>query len=164
MQAFRLTDLNDFMIRLLTTDLFYEFIVSEASVTSFTTFHIDGSWHPDYFSSSVPEETVPDHLLWSALQPRMKDLIKGKNLPLKMTLILRLAPDYVEKVVRQAGLNIDAGQIAGFFLNIQYQRDRLICTTGTSLKIFLMDKSVEHAWDDLVGRLFRQRGIPYELL
>ena len=52
MQAFHLTDPNDFMRKLLTTDLFGSFRVSEATVTTFTTFHIDGTWQTASFSVS----------------------------------------------------------------------------------------------------------------
>ncbi|MBQ4176203.1 MAG: hypothetical protein II640_01920, partial [Lachnospiraceae bacterium] len=58
MLAVRITDTRDFMKKLLTQDLFDTFLLSEASVTTFTTFSIDGTWHPDYFEKP-PSDAVP---------------------------------------------------------------------------------------------------------
>ena len=160
MQAFHLTDPNDFMRKLLTTDLFGSFRVSEATVTTFTTFHIDGTWQTAYFDEAPEEEALP----WLMLQPKIRDLIKGRTLPLQMAFVLRLAPANVEKLIRQAGISISSDDIAGLFINLQYQRGKLTCVTGSSLKIFLPDKTLDHVWDDMVSRLLRQQNIPYEIL
>ena len=98
------------------------------------------------------------------LQPKIRDLIKGRTLPLQMAFVLRLAPANVEKLIRQAGISISADDIAGLFINLQYQRGKLTCVTGSSLKIFLPDKTLDHVWDDMVSRLLRQQNIPYEIL
>ena len=34
------------------------------------------------------------------------------------------------------------------YLNLNYDGTRLTCTTGISLKLFTMDKTLEKAWDD----------------
>ena len=46
MIALRITNTKDFMAKLLTQETFDTFLFSEGSVTTFTTFSIDGSWHP----------------------------------------------------------------------------------------------------------------------
>ncbi len=36
--------------------------------------------------------------------------------------------------------------------------------TGTSIKTFTLDKTLEHVWDELIQKFFRQQKIPYEQL
>ena len=47
-------------------------------------------------------------------------------------------------------------------MNLKYDGHTLLCTTGTSLAVFTMDKKLDHAWDDMVQRYFRRQGIPFE--
>ena len=53
-------------------------------------------------------------------------------------------------------------EIFGLFLNFQYDGSHLTCTTGTSLKTFTLDKSLDHAWDELVLKYFKQQQILWE--
>ena len=55
MIALQITDLKDFMNRLLKSDLFDPFWVVEVSITTYNTFLIDGSLHRDFLDSSALE-------------------------------------------------------------------------------------------------------------
>ena len=50
--------------------------------------------------------------------------------------------------MRNTDLGISSEQIDGFYLNLQFKNNALLCTTGTSLKTFLMTKQPEQFWDD----------------
>ena len=126
MLAVRITDTRDFMKKLLTQDLFDTFLLSEASVTTFTTFSIDGTWHPDYF-----EEPLSD-------APPSSDSDAPKALTWKLVRPLR-----------------------GY---LNFQKNIVTCTTGTSLRIFTLDKTLDSVWDEMALRFFRSRQIPYENL
>ena len=67
----------------------------------------------------------------------------------------------MEKLLAQAGIPLQAGDVAGLFLNILYAEGKISCTTGTSLKIFTLDKSLDRAWDEMVRRYLRQCQIPF---
>ena len=47
------------------------------------------------------------------------------------------------------------------YLNIRYENHAVSCVTGTSLKVFTLDKQIEHEWDDTVRRYFKKLQIPY---
>jgi hypothetical protein len=47
--------------------------------------------------------------------------------------------------------------VRGLFLNIQYKQGKLTCTTGISLKTFTMEKGLEHVWEDMVQKYFKQK-------
>jgi hypothetical protein len=49
-------------------------------------------------------------------------------------------------------------------VNLSYQNGEASCTTGTSMKIFTLDKSLDRIWDDMVIRFFRSRQIIIEQL
>lgn len=55
-------------------------------------------------------------------------------------------------------LNSSPEDINGLFLNIKFESNKLSCTTGTSLKTFSLDKSVEEAWDRYAAEFLRQNG------
>ena len=42
--------------------------------------------------------------------------------------------------------------INGLFVNLRYKDGKLTAVTGTSLNIFSMDKSLEHAWDQKIQK------------
>ena len=163
MQSFQIQDLKDFMKKLLILDTFDTFLVSEATVTTFATFHVEGSFHTDYFSDAELE-TLPaeqsGYVLWKRVRPFFWELIKGKNTPLSFQIVFRLAPHNVEALIRQSGLSIQPSDVDGLFLNVRYDGSTLTCISGTSLRIFTLDKSLEHAWDEMLGRFFKKKEIP----
>lgn len=164
MQFLQITDVKDFMTKLLAADPFDAFLVSEASITTFTTVHIDGSFHPDYFGTGESEQ---EHLSagqfpsWKMIRPFFFDLVKGKHTPLNFKIVFRLADYNVEKLLNQSGIDLHAQDVAGLFMNIHYNGKEVSCTTGTALRIFTLDKSLDHAWDALVQKFLKQKQIPF---
>lgn len=163
MHSFQFPDVKDFMSRLLTTECFDAFLLSEASITTFTTFHIDGSFHKDYFGLSQEQTACPavSTLTWRLVRPFFYDLVKGRHTPLNFKLIFRLADYNTEKLLEQSGIPFTSNDVAGLFLNIHYNGKEVFCTTGTSLRLFTLDKSLDFAWDSMVEKFLRQRQIPF---
>lgn len=162
MQSLQFPDTKDFMAKLLAADPFDAFLLSEASITTFTTFHIDGSFHPDYFGDAE-RETLPDAPLpsWKLVRPFFFDLVKGKHTPLAFKIVFRLADYNVEKLLVQSGIRLQPQDISGLFLNIYYNGKNASCTTGTSLNLFTLDKTLDQAWDTMVQKFLRQKQIPF---
>ena len=173
MLAVKITDTRGFMKHLLAGDLFDPFLFSEGTVTTFTTFSIDGTWHPDYYTAqddgtdaavTASDPTIPAALTWKLVRPILFDIIKGRHTPISFRIVLRLADYNVEKLLASGAPSIEASQVAGLFLNLNYQGSTVTCTTGTSLRVFTMDKTLDRVWDEMVLRFFRSRQIPYEEL
>ncbi len=157
MLALKISDTRSFMAKLLTGDTFDSFLFSEGSLTTFTTFSIDGTWHPEYFGEEA-DGGIPT-LTWKLIRPRIFDLIKGTHTPLHLRIVLKLADYNVKSLLQQAGLPLQKEQVDGLFLNLAYSREDVTLTTGTSLKIFTLDKSLDRVWDDMVRRFLQTRGI-----
>jgi hypothetical protein len=52
--------------------------------------------------------------------------------------------------------------IFGLYLNLSFRDGLLIATTGTSLRAFSLDKSLDKAWDDYILSFLEAQGIAAE--
>ena len=163
MIALQIADIKTFMKQLLLSEAFDRFLLLEGTITTFNTFHIDGSLQKAFYTAEEQEQLGNRALsLWSEVRPFCFELIKGKKTPLAFRLTFQLAPANVEKLLTQTGIQIPADQVRGLLINLRYDGRNLLCTTGTSVAVFTMDKKLDHAWDDMVQRYFHQQGIPFE--
>ncbi len=171
MIALRITDIKGFMGKLLTEagTAFDGFLLSEAVITTYNTFTIDGHIHPEFYASDH-DETENSELsgkvmsTWKAMKPICFNLIKGKRTPLNFKLVFCLSPENVEKFLIQSELSnaFRLENINGLILNIKYDGTTLSCVSATSLNLFTLDKSLEHAWDTMICRFLTQNAIAYE--
>ena len=162
LQSYQIQDLKDFMKKLLLTDTFDTFLLSEASVTTYAAFHLDGTMHPDYFSTDEAEALTTEqcgYVLWKRVRPLFFELMKGKNTPLSFQFVFRLAPHNVESLIRQSGLSHRPEDVDGLFLTLRYDGTHLSCISGSSLRIFTMDHSLDHAWDAMLEKFFHKKEI-----
>lgn len=167
MIVLRITQLKNFMNRLLCTETFDRFPVSETSITTFTTFAIDGSFHLDFFDKETAGELNTrgrTQLLWLDVKKFCYSVIKGKRTPLQFKIVFQLPEKNCEKLIADYELSFDPEQIFGLFLNFQYNGEQLLLTTGTSLKLFTMDKSLDRAFDDAVRKFLLKQEISFEEL
>lgn len=163
MIALQIADIKTFMQRLLLGSTFDRFLLLECSITTFNTFHIDGTLQKSFYAQEDQERLAGRTLsAWEDVRPFCLSLMKGKRTPLSFRFTFQLAPANVEKLLKQTGINIPSEQVRGLLLNMRYDGHRLMCTTGTSLSVFMMDKKLDHAWDDMVQKYFRQQEIPFE--
>lgn len=86
--------------------------------------------------------------------------MKGKHTPLHFKIVFQLSRQNVEKLLTGSGLSWTSADVFGLYLNLQYDGSHVTCTTGTSLKTFSMDKSLDRVWDEMVTKFFRQQQIP----
>ena len=61
-----------------------------------------------------------------------------------------LKPDLSPEFLAKYNLAVREDEIAGLFINILYDRQGLKCTSGVSRKTFVLDKTLEEAWDQEV--------------
>ena len=166
MIALQIQDTKDFMSRLLLSSAFDSFLVVEGSVTTFSTFQIDGRFHPDYYSREEQEESCLSgrrFALWRDIRPFCLELIKGKRTPLGFHFTFQLSPENTEKLLLQSDSSFSISDVNGLVLNIRFEGGSLSCTTGTSLKLFTLDKSLDQAWDRMVQKFFTHQSLSFTL-
>ncbi len=164
MRSYQIQDIKDFMKKLLIGEAFDAFLLAEASITTYATFRIDGSFHPEYLGSAEAELLEAEqsgYALWRRVRPFFFELTKGKNPPLSFRIVLRLAPVNVAQLIARSGVSVRAEDVDGLFLNVHFDGTTLTCVSGTSLRVFTLDKALEHAWDEALERFFRKEGISF---
>lgn len=165
MIALKILDIKDFTSRLLIGDTFDSFWLAEASITTYVTFSIDGSLHKDFFDTALADSLhleERNYTLWKEVKPFCFSVMKGKRTPLNFKIRFLLSKNNTQKILVQTGLPYTLDDIFGLVLTFQYDGTSLTCTTGTSLRIFTLDKSLDQVWDDMVLQFFRQKNIPVE--
>ena len=149
--AFKITeaDVKTFMAQLLCEDVFHTFDVRGAEITAMTKFQISGILDKD-FTEAKDEGDVGNYCTWEVLQPIVRELVKGKVKPknVKLTFSLPMA--------QTAALHPNA---SAFFLNIHYENNEILCTTGTGEKVFSMNKAVDAVWEEHVKAFIAKKGI-----
>ena len=163
MKAYTIKEVKKCMSALLIGGAFDDFLISEGSITTFCTWTVDGSWQRD-FADPDHEDPASERRLaaWKDVRKIFLELIKGKRTPLAFKMVFVLPPDAQEDLVRDAGLAMDTENIFGLYINLTFRDGRLLLTTGTSLKTFSMDRSVDEAWDAYVARFFTAQNIELE--
>lgn len=167
MIALKLTDIKDFMNKLLRSETFDHFLLQEAVITSGATYTIDGHINKDFYTAEEIEQLHLENctsLPFSLLRTNCFDLMKGKKTPSFFKFIFLLSPDNLEKTLTSLSSSFSPRDITGIYLNLKYQNQLLMLTTGISYSFFSVDKTLEKEWDSLVRKFLFQQQIAYEEL
>lgn len=167
MKAFQILDIKDFMKKLLIQETFDHFRVSDFSVTTGISYSIDGTVHPEFYEEEAAKslrETGETYIAWEEMKPFCLSVIKGKQTPLNFKIVFLLAKENIKKLLEMNDLSINFDDVFGLYLNCQYENNSLMCVTGTSLRFFSLDKSLEQAWDKMVLKFLGQQEISFEPL
>ena len=160
MLAMQITNLKDFMNKLFLKETFDRFLLSEASLTTFVNYHVDGTYHPGFYGEDAsPQESRL--CAWNQLRPVFFSLIRGRHTPLNFRIIFQLSDADTAKLLESDNLSFQPEDIFGLYMNIQYDGEKASVTTGSSLKVFSLDKSLDTSWDALVQRVFVRQGIDF---
>lgn len=163
MIALNVLDIKLFMKHFLVGSTFDSFDLSEGSVTTFCTFLIDGNYMKEFDDSNgESDDTDRSFIPWARVREHVFRLIKGKQTPLAFKFVFMLPKKAVPLFLEKSGIGIDASEVTGLFLNVSFRNRRLMLTTGTSLKTFTMDRTVDNAWDSYVQSFLKSRGIAAE--
>lgn len=150
------------MNALLASKCFDAFLLEEAVIATFNTFHIDGHIVKDFYTSAEQSEITDDFSLWKDIRPFCFQLIKGKKTPVSFRVVLHAPDTLIEKIAADPECGVAANMIRALALNIRYDNGHVLCVTGCSYTTFLMDKSAEKLWDAYVRRMFCELNIDYE--
>ena len=165
MIALQIQDIKHFMSRLLLSQTFDNFLLVEGSVTTYNTFRIDGRIHKDFFTEEESEDLglhTREFSLWKEIRPFFLELIKGKKTPLCFRFVFQLSKENTSKLLASSGItSIQPENVSGLLLNVRYDNGSLSVITATNLNLFTLEKSLEHAWDDMVKRFLKQQEISF---
>ena len=139
-----------FMGRLLREDLFDGYEMRAVEITAATRISIDGALE------SAAEATADTagvkkggFITWGAVRPLVYEIIKHCSKPKHMKII------FAQREAREVHDNA-----AALFLNLVYENDDLTFTTATAQRAFVLDKTLDAAWDERVRAFFAKTGLP----
>ena len=167
MIALKITNIKQFMGKLLGSGDFDSFLLEEASISTYNTFFIDGHQNKEFYTTEEWEdETIRpyDFSAWKTIRPICFDLIKGTHTPTAFRFVLHLIPKYTEEILQYGDTAVTLQQIRAFVLNIKYDGTDLTLVTGTAFHTFLMDKTPDILWDRAVKQFLAKKEIAYEEL
>lgn len=167
MIALKITNVKQFMGKLLASEEFDSFMLEEAAISTYNTFMIDGHQNRDFYTTEEWEDrdTRPyDFTAWKQIRPICFSLIKGTHTPSAFKFILHLIPDYAASILKNGDTSVTPQQIKALVLTVKYDGTVLTLITGISFHTFIMDKTVDVLWDNAIRQFLDKRGINYEEL
>lgn len=144
---------KEFMAMLLKGNAFDRLLVRSVSIKTNIFYEIDCAINKDWYTAEEQESLTEKYIAWSELRPTIFNIIKGNKLPGYMKIILSPSDEATAKIHTNA---------AALFINIIFENGKLSIITGSSEKMFSLDKTVEHSWDEYAARFFKHNGIIIE--
>ncbi len=167
MIALNLLEVKECMEKLLLRDDFNSFSFIEGTIATFATFSLDGYLKRDFYNSDEQEALTSvgkTHADWADMKEYCFHIIKGKQAPLSFKFVLSLSKENTAKLLTRDLPHISVEQVQGLYFNFQFEKGTLECITGTSMKTFSMDKSLDHIWDETAMKFLKQKEILFEKL
>ena len=159
MVALKVEEQKAFTEGLFIGEIFDKFLVREAEIVTWNRFSIDGKIRQGYFSEEELEENrIEEYSSWKSLKPICYSLIRGKRLPESFRIVFLMPPSARDRFVSGRVPGISPDQVGGLYINVQYENHEMICVTGTSMKQFTMDRTLENEWDENVRKFLRKNG------
>lgn len=164
MKAFQLPEKKEFMHLLLRSGIFDNFLLSEASVHTAVRYDIDGRLNEAFFSEdelSSQQLAGLMYMPYGRLRPVFFELIRGRSAPTYFKFVLMLSPSNLKNTIQASGTSITSSDILGVYLNILYQNEQLMLTTGVSYRVFIPDKSFEREWEKFTINFLKRNNIVF---
>ncbi|MBR1442525.1 MAG: hypothetical protein IJ583_03210 [Firmicutes bacterium] len=140
------TEVRTFMDKLFRCDTFDKLEVKSLVLETNVKFDILGNINKDYLEEG--EERC--YVRWSELKHNIFDLIKGGKKPKQLKIVFIPDRNTISAIHKNA---------ASLSLNLSYENDVIIGTTGTSQKKFSLDKSLDNTWENTIKKFFKKNNI-----
>ncbi|MDF2542836.1 MAG: hypothetical protein K0S47_2554 [Herbinix sp.] len=163
MISLHILEVKAFMAKLFTNTMFDHFILKEMDVQTFTNFHISGQFNETFFSKDeLMERGEKQNTRWSDVKAIAFAMIKGNKTPLQLRIVFQLPVEDISVMLQAGTGKLRVEEIGGLYLNVRFDKGELNVITGTAIKTFTMDKTLEQEWDLAVRNFLKQQGIPFE--
>lgn len=163
MIALKISDIKNFMSKLLIKDTFDELYFTEATISTGNTFQINGLLNKNFYTSEELESIGnAEYSQWKSIRPFCFELIKGSKTPTFLKIIYMLPKKNAAEIIIANSLGFTLDDLNGLFLNVKFHEGTLTCITGSSMKLFTMDKSLDHAFDAYIRHFLTINEINFE--
>ena len=153
MEIFSIDEKTEYLKELFEKEKYDSFYLYEARVKTKLDYYVNGRLNREYFDTEEQAD-LPEYVEWKDIKQIVYSYIKGKRLPIGFKIILMFNRENISRLLEMNNLPVKTEDVSALFMNVVYEREALSVTTGTSLKIFTMDKTLEHVWDDTVKKYY----------
>ena len=162
----KILDVRRFMEKLLLEDCFDAFLLLEASIRTGNLFSIDGHLNRDFYTEEeYASLTAGEFALtpWKELRHFCYEIIRGTKTPSQFQITFQLSRQRTAEFLSQSQASFSLDDIGGLFFHLKYNDSSLSCITGTSYRIFSLDKALDHLWDQKIQAFLSQLGVSFNI-
>jgi hypothetical protein len=124
---------------------------------------VSGQFHEKFFSKEELEERGGEQaVLWGEIKGIAFAIIRGNKSPVSMKIVFQLPQAQANKLVEDLGGKLRLEDLGGLFINIRFEKNELHIITGTAIKTFTLDKTLEQEWDMWVKNFLKSQELTYE--
>lgn len=164
MRSFHILDVKKFMSLFLISPDFDFFLFQEFELETSHRITISGKRNENWYSKDeleiLEEQGKKSFLSWEDIRETIWEEIRGKKTPEFMRGVFMLPHKDIGEIVQKAGREPEDVHVLAW--NLRYEKNELYLVTAVSMKIFTLDKSLEHTWDDYVADFLKKKEICYE--
>ena len=141
MEIVEIEEKAEYIKELFEKEKYDSFYLYEARVKTKLDYYVNGRLNREYFE-------------WKDIKATVYAYLKGERLPIGFKIILMFNRENISRLLEMNNLPVKEEDVSALFMNVVYEHETLSVTTGTSLKIFTMDKTLEHIWDDTIKKYY----------
>lgn len=163
MISLKIAEVKPFMAKLLTNSVFDSFLLRELDIQTFTNFHITGQLNEAFFTEEeLKARNGAKFTSWGEVRGIALAMIRGNKTPLSFKVVFQLSEEASQQLLQELAGRLRPEDVGGLYMNIRFEKGELYIVTGTAIKTFTLDKTLEQEWDDRVRRFLREHEIVYE--
>lgn len=171
MIGLKINDIKNFMTKLLLKKEFDSFLLEQAELVTASKMTLSGrrnqKWYDTETWKLMEQEALEDvcWMSWKEIRTVVFSYIKGNQTPEIMRISFRASHKMAEELLADSGvLKLYYQYHPDLFLQLRYEQGVLTLITGIAFSEFLLDKTIEKAWDDAVMWFFKSIQIPFEMM
>lgn len=161
MTILRITDVRDFMNKLLLGDVFDNFLLISFELNNLVKINIDGIRNK---ARDEDAELKSRYISWKEIRTDICALVKGGKVPDSLKGVFRLSESNTEKLTGSSALNNIKEGDNGLYFNLKFERGELNLITGVSAADFLISKELESLWEENLIKFLKYYKIEFERL
>ena len=155
MKSFNVDNIKEFMNELLLNDKYDSFYLFDAKVNAAIDYYVNGKINREFFDKEeLDNMTGDEYILWKDVKATIHDYMKGNHLPIKFKIVLMFNRDNIIKLIEMNNILMHPDNVGALFMNIYYENGLLYVTSGISMNIFTMDKTLESIWDETLEKYY----------
>ena len=166
MISLKVKSVKKLMTDLLVGDVFDGFLLQEAVLHTAVSYNIDGRLNSEFYplEERTPELHPYEFQPWSEAREIVHALIKGKHTPTYFHLVLMLKPESAKSLLKKEYPDGDYSAVGALKINIRYDGQEAVITTGIAYTTFALDKTPDQIWDRALSKFLALKGIDAEIL